>query len=283
MNSVFQLSKRNIKLYLRDKTSVFFSFLSIIILLAIYLLFMANMIPTNPALTSAENARFVLGYIMGGVLVIATLTLPLGVIGSYVSDVESKRFNYFLVMPIKRRTITLSYFLSTFIVAFVLIMFMFLLTTIYIGATTGLWFSLAEMLLGLLLIAACLFVSVPLILFLISFVKTNNSFAGLSSLLGTLIGFISGIYIPLTVLGSVTKNIAALLPFSHMTILLRRFLVGDSILSKMPQEAIEGASMGYLPIFGFNVPIILLFVGFAVFSGLLLVLSYLRINKKRAS
>ncbi len=42
MNDILVLTKRNIKIYLRDKAAVFFSFLSIIILLALYFLFLKN-------------------------------------------------------------------------------------------------------------------------------------------------------------------------------------------------------------------------------------------------
>lgn len=283
MSKVLTLSKRHIKSYLRDKAAVFFSFLSIIILLALYLLFLSDLIAPGSALPQAEATRFTLGYIFGGVMVVGCVSIPLGILSPYVADVESRRINNFMVLPIKRRDLTLSYFVSTFIVSLFFMLLMFSFVVLYMGIVAGLWLSLTEIMLGLAIILLYLFISVPIILFIITFIKTSGGFAGVSSTVGTLIGFISGIYIPLFVLDPITRNIAAVLPFSHMTIYLRKLLIGNDIIKNIPNEALNEAGIANLPILGQSVSYIAIFAIFSALSVVFLMLSYYKLNKKQAN
>lgn len=279
MKEIINLSVRHIKNYYRDKLAVFFSFLSIIIMLLIYLLFLGNLYDNVPFPTEIEKTRFIVGYIMGGVLVVSTLTLSLGVIGTYINDIATKRIDALLASPVKRYKITLSYFISTFILTLILTVAMFFLVMLYLGFS-GYWFTFAEVMLILGTIVLYMFISTPLILLIASFINSMNAFGAVSTIVGTLIGFLCGIYIPLAMLGDFIKSIATVLPFSHMTIHLRRILIGEDILALMPQEAIKSNSLGYLTIFGLEVNIYLLLGIFLVVSLLFLFFSYLRMNKK---
>ena len=69
-----------------------------------------------------------MGVIMGGVLVINTVSLSLGVMGSIVTDIDTRKLDGFLVTPVKRYKIVLSYYLSSIIVTATLTIFMWLLT-----------------------------------------------------------------------------------------------------------------------------------------------------------
>lgn len=279
MKDIFRLSFRHIKNFYRDKVSVFFSFLSIIIMLLIYILFLGKLYDSIPFPTQLLKTRFMIGYIMGGVLVVNTLTLSLGVIGTYVDDIATKRIESLLVSPVKRYKITLSYFFSTFFLTLILTMVMFFLAMLYLGFS-GYWYGFGQVMSILGLIVLYVFISTPLTLLLVSFVTTMNAFGAVSTVVGTLIGFFSGIYVPLSIMGDAIKGIATVLPFSHMTIHLRRILIGKDILSVMPAETIEESSLGYLGIFGLEVNIYILLAIFLAVSLLLLLLSYLRMNKK---
>ena len=281
MYELVTLTKRHIKNYLRDKMSVFFSFLSIIILLVIYLLFLASLYGNLEGFTEVENSIYTVGYIMGGVIVIGTITLSLGVIGSYVTDLESKKINGFLVSPIKRSRLIISYYLSTVIITLFFMLLMFLLVFLYLGILVGYWYSLTVVLYSILTIIVFVFISSPLVVFLATLIKSNNSFAALSAIIGTVIGFISGIYVPLSILSPFMSNLASLMPFSHMTIFLRRLLIGDDILIQIPDEALNDLGLKNLNVFNLNLSIYLILGIFLVISLSLLVFSYLRVNKKQ--
>jgi len=280
MREICTLTKRNMLNYLRDKASVFFSFLSIIILLGIYILFLKNIFNDIPLATQAEKNTFMLGYIMGGLIVVGTITLSLGIIGNYVYDLATKKLNGLLVSPTSRYKLTLSYYLSTMILTFALVLIMFFLSVLYLVISTGTCYSFLQILQVVGIILLYVLISTPIMVFIASFINSTNAFAGVSSIVGTLIGFISGIYIPLSLLDPFTKNLAGLLPFSHMALYLRKLLCGDT-LNGIPLEALDSFGMGEIPLFGANVPIYIIFISSLVVSCILFFISYLRMNKKQ--
>ena len=279
MNDIWNLTRRHIKNYYRDKTSVFFSFLSVIILLAVYLLFLGKMYDDIILPTELMKTRFMVGYIMGGVLVVAALTLSLGVIGTYVNDLESKKINGILVTPVKRWKVIISYFLSTFLLTLLLTLTMLFLVVLYLGIK-GYWMPLLDLLEIVGVVALYVIISVPIVVMLVSFIKSSNAFGALSSIIGTVIGFVSGIYIPLSMLDPFTSTLASFLPFSHMTIHLRRLLMGNDLIAFLPQEALTESSLNYISIFGLNINRWFVLLGFLMLSFGFLAVAYVKMNKK---
>ena len=279
MKQILTLSMRHIKNFYRDKAAVFFSFLSVIILLGVYILFLGNIYGTIELGSSLLKLRFVVGFVMGGVLVVNTLTLSLGVIGTYVGDRESKKINSMLITPVSRWKIIVSYFLSTYVLTLLLTIVMFLLVFLYMGFN-GFWYSFLDLLQIVGIIMLFVTISTPIILFLVSLINGMNAFGGLSSIVGTLIGFISGIYIPLSAFDPFTLSIASIMPFSHMTIYLRRLLIGNDIISVLPAEAMEANALNYLEIFGLQINIYVLFGIVVLLSFGFLALAYFKMNKK---
>ena len=280
MREILTLTKRNMLTYFRDKAAVFFSFLSILILLAIYLLFLGKMFNDLPGISQQQQSVFMVGYVMGGVLVIATITLSLGVIGTYISDVASKKIDAFLVAPVKRYKITLSYYLSTTIITLVLTLLMFVLVWLYLGIIVGFWYSALSLLYIILTLILYVFISTPIMIFVASFIKSMNAFGGVSSIVGTLIGFLSGIYVPLSLLDSVTQSIAGVLPFSHMALNLRSLLIGDQIMNLLTPDILSSTGLSQIQVFGASIPLYLVYIASSMLAVLLLVVSYIKINKK---
>jgi multidrug/hemolysin transport system permease protein len=58
MTAMINLIKRNLKLFFRDRTSVFFSLLAVFLIIGLYVLFLGNMMVNNLKSLLAENARF---------------------------------------------------------------------------------------------------------------------------------------------------------------------------------------------------------------------------------
>lgn len=280
MNDIITLLKRHIKNYLRDKASVFFSFLSVIILLAIYMLFLGKQFSDLPMLTSIQKAYFSLGYIMGGVLVVNTVTLSLGVIGTYVIDIEQKKIDGFFVTPLKRYKYIVSYYIATTLVTLVFSLLMLFAVVVYLGLTTTVWYPLTSILSFALIVTLYVFISSPIMIFIASFLKSNNALGAVASIVGTAIGFISGIYIPLTMLDSVTQSIAALLPFSHMTVYLRKILIGNDIIALLPEEAINGFALIDLKLFNYSIPTGVALALSTALAFALLIVAYFKVNKK---
>lgn len=286
MYNMTSLIKRNIKVFLRDKAAVFFSFLSVIILLGLYFLFLGKQYTTGDEFDSvSDNLRTFLGVgvIMGGVLVINTVSLSLGVMGTIVSDLETRRLEGFMVTPIERYKVILAYFISSTLVTVVLSLFMWILTILYVGITSGYWYSFSTILVSSLLIIFYTFISSALMLFLVTLIKSQNAFGALAGVLGTVIGFMSGIYMPLFVLGKGMANVASVVPFTHMTILLKQVILKEAY-AELSVEFATGLAEAYgtqeIGVFGLDIPMFWLMVGSFVIALILLAFAYRNMNKK---
>lgn len=286
MYNMTSLIKRNIKVFLRDKAAVFFSFLSVIILLGLYFLFLGKQYTTGDEFDSvSDNLRTFLGVgvIMGGVLVINTVSLSLGVMGTIVSDLETRRLEGFMVTPVERYKVILAYFISSTLVTVVLSIFMWILTILYVGITSGYWYSIGTILVSSLLIIFYTFISSALMLFLVTLIKSQNAFGALAGVLGTVIGFMSGIYMPLFVLGKGMANVASVVPFTHMTILLKQVILKEAY-AELPVEFATGLAEAYgtqeIGVFGLDIPMFWLMVGSFVIALILLAFAYRNMNKK---
>lgn len=286
MYNMNALIRRNIKVFLRDKAAVFFSFLSVIILLGLYFLFLGRQYTSGisfDAISTNLKTFLGVGVIMGGVLVINTVSLSLGVMGTIVSDIETRRLEGFMVTPIERYKVILAYFISSTIVTVTLSVMMWLLTVLYVGFASGYWYSIQTILLSSLLILFYTFISSALMLFLVTLIKSQNAFGALAGVLGTVIGFMSGIYMPLFVLGKGMANIASLVPFTHMTILLKQVILKEAY-AELPAPFAEGLAEAYgtqnIGVFGTAVPMFWLMAGSFIIAMILLLLAYRNMNKK---
>ena len=286
MYNMLALIKRNIKVFLRDRAALFFSFLSVIILLSLYFLFLGKQYTSGSEFDSiSEELRLFLGVgvIMGGVLVINTVSLSLGVMGTIVSDLETRRLEGFMVTPVERYKVILSYFISSVLVTFVLSLMMWILTVLYNGFASGYWYSLETILVSSLLLLFYTFISSALMLFLVTLIKSQNAFGALAGVLGTVIGFMSGIYMPLVVLGKGMVNIASLMPFTHMTVLLKQVLLKEAYAA-VPEPLANALEEPYgtlnIGVFGIDIPMIYLMIGCFFIAMVLLLLAYRNMNKK---
>ncbi len=96
MNVLYQLTLRNLRLYLRDKTAVFFSFLSVIIIILLYVLFLGAM--QIDSLThyfgDVEGIDWLVSsWIMAGLLTVSAVTIPLTILGRLIQDREDGMIN----------------------------------------------------------------------------------------------------------------------------------------------------------------------------------------------
>lgn len=285
MFDLTSLIKRNIKIFIRDKAAVFFSFLSVIILLSLYFLFIGRQYTSGGSFDSTPDdikTFLSMGVIMGGVLVINTVSLSLGVMGSIVTDIDTRKLDGYLVTPVKRYKIVLSYYLSSIIVTATLTIFMWLLTVLYVGLN-GHWYSLETILIASALVLFYTFISSALMLFLVTMIKSVNAYGALAGILGTVIGFMSGIYMPLEVLGAGMTKVASLVPFTHMTILLKQVLLKEPYALLHPDFQ-AGLEVPYgtinIGVFGIDIAMPLLMLGSFGIALILLALAYRNMNKK---
>lgn len=292
MRVLSELVKRNVKLYLRDKAAVFFSFLSIVIILLLYILFLGKM--QNDSIAeyfgdNPNNAWLVSSWIMAGILTVSTITVPLGAIGNLIDDRHNEILNDFYVSPINRNTLALSYLIGAWVIGALMVSINLVVGLIYVVIQGGDIPSLFQFLklFGLMMLSIMSFSS---FFFYISlFMKTRNAYGTLSTLIGTFIGFLGGIYIPIGQLGENVQKVMNAIPVAHAVTIMRRvYMEGaiDAIFSGLEPEYYEAyANMFGLTIFfgdyemqGYQM-ILSLVLFMIVFYGL----SVLRLSKNKLS
>lgn len=291
MNSVlFSLVKRNLKIYLRDKTAVFFSFLSVIIILALYIFFLGKMQVDN--ITSQVGdidglPWLVNSWIMAGILMVSTVTVPLSAVGKLIDDRTENILDDFYVSPISKNKLALSYLISAWVIGFIMVMVNFIVGQIYIVSQGGHILELFTIIkiVGLLFFSIMTFSS--FFFFIAIFIKTANAFGILSTIIGTFIGFLGGIYVPIGVLGRSVRNVMSALPTAHAVTLLRRVYM-DSAIEEVFSGAPASTYKEYADFNGLNV-----FIGsfelnnwhmllsMVIFMGIFYLLSLVTLSKNK--
>lgn len=243
-----KLIYRNINLYFRDKTSVFFSLVGALILILVYVLFLSgNQLDSVRqqvgGVIKEENLSYLINsWILAGILSITTLTSTLGALGFMVSDKENKILRDFKSSPISMSTYPTAGVISAFIIGVIISTIVFIIYGLYIFINTGYYFSLSIILKTIGLIFLSSMMNASLMGLLVSFISTNSAFSAVSLIIGTSIGFINGMYIPIGQLSNTMQKILKVLPFSHIASLFRQVLMKRSIditFSGLPQTVVD--------------------------------------------
>lgn len=221
----FALIERNLKLYLRDRMGVFFSFLSVFMVLLLYALFLGDNTVENvqesigrvvPGIEELVNT-----WLLAGIVMISTVTVPISALAVFMEDKDNRIIDDFYTAPIKRSRLALSYLLSSVIIASVMTMVNFFLGQGYmllLGFDTLPLMAILK-LLGLIVVSSFTFSS---FFFLLTFLfNTARSFGSLGTIVGTLVGFFGGIYVPIGVLAPGVVWVMNFVPVAHAVTLFR--------------------------------------------------------------
>lgn len=228
MKAIIELTKRNLRLFLRNKSEVFFSFLSVIIILGLYVLFLSDLQVSNleQIIGKVDGLKpLVNSWVMAGLIAVSTVTLALGNLGRMVSDREDKKIDEFLVAPIKRNSIFMSYIISTLIITFVISLCLLLIAELYILSSGGEILSIFKLLKVIGIIMLCVLSSSFTMLFFVSFFKNERTYSVFCTIMGTMIGFVTGAYIPMGIMPKGIQIISNILPVSQGASLIRKVLL----------------------------------------------------------
>ena len=252
MITTLQIVKRNMINYFYDKTTMFFSFLSVFILILIYVLFLGQM-QINEIERHIGDVSGISGvvtsWLVAGLVITSSVTVPLATMSDMIADIENKTFNDFYVAPIKRFQIVLAYVISSIIIGVMMAVVTLLLGFFYLGITSGTWLSLMSLVYMILIIivSSTLFSSLSYVL--LSFVKTASAAGTLNTLVGTLIGFFAGIYVPFGAFSERFQNILKLNPAAQVVSLARKVMT-EPYTAEVFQGAPENFVIAYKENYG---------------------------------
>jgi multidrug/hemolysin transport system permease protein len=228
------ITRRNLRLFFRDRAAVFFSLLSALILIGLYALFLGNqqvdaLQQQLPHATSGEVRAFVVSWVFAGVAMISSLTTGLSSLSLLVEDSASGRFRDFLVSPVRRVELILGYLLSSFVIAVLITSITVVVGELYLGVTGGAIMTLPQMAacFGYVCLSAAAFTALSG--FAVSFVPSPSAFTAVATIVGTLMGFLAGAYIPPGVLPAGVVNVVQALPFAQSALLIRQPLTHEAL------------------------------------------------------
>lgn len=242
MREVCYLLKRNILLYLRDYAAVFFSLLSMLIVLALMVIFLGNMNSENvvdalaglggkrDAAADKANADYLIQmWTLAGILVVNTVTVTMTVMGKMVEDQADDKLVSFYVTPVKRVKITLGYILSAWIVGTVMCLFTLAVGEAYMAFLGHPLLPVVSILklAGFIFLNAFVYSAISYLLAL--FVGSNSAWGGLQTIVGTLVGFVGAIYLPVSMLPDGVMKVLKCLPVIHGAAMMREICIQDAL------------------------------------------------------
>jgi len=220
--------KRNLLVFFKDKASVFFSLLSVFIIIGMYALFLGDV--WSSGMEGVVGARNIMDrWIVAGLIAVTSVTTTMGAFGTMVEDKSKKIIKDIHSSPLPRISIAGGYILSAFVIGVIMCVVATVLCQLYLLSGGGTLFTGMQLLkiFGLILLST--FSNTALVLFFVSFFQSNNAFSIASTIVGTVIGFLTGIYIPIGQLPAGVQTVIKFFPPSHSALMLRQVIMEDAI------------------------------------------------------
>ena len=260
MKSLRVLVKRDCLVFLRDKGAVFFSMLSMVIVLALMVIFLGDMNVrelmsilktyggSRDLVQDEENVKnLVRMWTIAGILVTNTVTVTLAVISTMISDMEKKRLAAFYTAPIRKSKTAAAYIISAVLIGTILCMLTFGAAMIYMKSQGTIELSFRDVMMIFVNIVLDSTVFSILMYFAATLVKTSSAWSGLGTIVGTLVGFLGAIYIPVGSLPVQVVNALKFTPVLHSTALMRTLLCRNVLTQTfhhVPEVCVEEVKKG---------------------------------------
>lgn len=283
------LTLRNIKLYFKDKMTFLVSLITPLILLVLFIAFLKSTYEDSILsiikgfdLDQSLIDAFTGGWLFSSVLATSCITVAF-CSGMMVIDKINRANIDFMVSPVKKSTLQLSYVLanlfSTFIITFVLL----IVGLIYL-ACVGFYITFVDILLIVFGIIITSLFGTILANIIWTFTHSQGVVSGVCTLVSALYGFICGAYMPIRTMGQGMQYFVSLLPGTYATVLFRQGFL-NSVLNRMretlPQGMINGIASGFdvkMSFFGHDVSTLALILVISI-STIVLLGVFLFINK----
>jgi len=239
------LIKRNLLLFFRDRENVFFSLLAVFIIIGLYVLFLGDIMEqglrAQLGFDSDKIGVTMASLTLAGMVAVTSVTSSLGSISVGISDKESAAKD-FLTSPVSRGKIMFSYMTGSAAVGFIMTLAALVLVLAYIALNGGALpcaVGFARLLLTAVLSVLC---GNAIVYFIAVFVKTVNAFSALSTVVGTMIGFLMGIYIPIGQLPGAVQWVIKCFPMTHAASMFRQVLADGELavlFAGAPPESLD--------------------------------------------
>ncbi|MDY3845707.1 MAG: ABC transporter permease [Eubacteriales bacterium] len=291
MKTFFAMTKRNIKMFFKDKGMFFTSLITPVILLVLYSTFLAKVykdsfesaLPQGFGVSDTLINGTVGGELFSSLLAVCCVTVAFCSNMLMVQDKANGTRRDFVITPTKKSVLAISYFTAslatTLIVSYVATAACF----VYI-AIKGWYFSFGDVILILLDVFMLTVFGVAISSVINAFLSSQGQISAVGTVVSAGYGFICGAYMPLASFGEGIRNVVMFLPGTYGTSLIRNHALAG-VFREMssvgfPDEVVKGIKDGIdcnLYFFGHSVSTVVMYA-VMLSSILLLITSYVLIN-----
>lgn len=247
------ITGRNLKLYFRDRGAVFFSLLSMLVVICLMVFFLGDMniesitellgqFPGRDMQADRKNAELtVLAWTCAGILSINAVTVTLAAYSVMIKDRTTGKLNSIYTAPVSRTVIAAGYVAAAWADSVLVCGITLFLTEVYcvVKGLAVLSFAVHMQLFGMILLNSFVyaaFMYVPAVL-----VKTEGAWSGMGTVVGTLVGFLGGIYIPVGTLSDTIGKMMKCTPVLYGASMFRKVMTGKIVretFNGIPDEVI---------------------------------------------
>ena len=228
MTGLYNLTKRNCKLFFKDKGMFFTSLITPIILLVLYATFLAKVY--RGSFSSALPAGFSIkqklidatvgGELFSSLLAVSCVTVSFCCNMLMVQDKVTGARHDLTVSPVKSSVLSLSYYISTLISTLLVCLAATAACFIYLG-TIGWYMSLKDVMFIILDVFLLTLFGTALSSVINVFLSSQGQISAVGTVVSAGYGFICGAYMPISQFGKGLQRFIMFLPGTYGTSLLR--------------------------------------------------------------
>ncbi len=251
MTGLYSLTRRNSKLFFRDKGVFFTSLATPMILLVLYTTFLSGVyrdsflaaMPEGVEVASGIIDAVVGGQLVSSLLAVSCVTVAFCSNMIMVQDKQNGARRDLLLTPATPKTLALGYYIATEFTTLLVCLVAFVAGMIYMSAV-GFYMSALDILLTFADIILLTLFGTALSSVVNHFLSTQGQISAVGSIVSSCYGFLCGAYMPISQFGSGLRNILGVMPGTYGTSLLRnhtmRGALGELERSGIPKEVVDG-------------------------------------------
>ena len=238
IHAFFQQTRRNLKIFLKDKANIFFSLLSPLIVLALYVLFLGR-VQTDGILAVLGDAvtdevrsaveSFCDAWMLVGGIACACITVPLCACGISVQDKKRGVTADLLASPVAKWVPSAAYFASVLVSGLIISLAVLAVGFVWLAATGSWYLSVFDAFGCIGSLVLSVFSSSALFSLIIGFIRSEGAFTGLNVISGTVVGFLIGAYMPVSMFPQGVQYFTLFIPGSYSAGLLRNFVMRGAL------------------------------------------------------
>jgi multidrug/hemolysin transport system permease protein len=228
MKTFSVITRRNIKLFFKDKGMFLTSLITPMILLVLYVTFLGDVyrdsfamhIPEALTISDKVMDGLIGGQLISSILSVSCVTVAFCSNFLMVNDKALGTSKDLLISPVKPSLLALSYYIATLASTLIICFSAAALCLGYI-AVIGFYMSVSDVLLLLLDIIILVLFGTAVSSVVNFFLTSQGQISAVGTLVSSCYGFISGAYMPISSFGEGLQKVISFLPGTYGTALLR--------------------------------------------------------------